>query len=462
MSSTTKSPLRALIDILSSSVDALESAYAFKGASIQSLDELYTPNPELELDPHITETTNLIVGAAHQLIASVSLPMTTLASSFAMAMYNASALQYVVETSIADVLKEGDPKGLHVDEIAAKIKSKESDKTARVLRYLASRHCFREVTPNVFAHNRISSAMIKTKSLKEIQEDPLTQYDGLTLAAGVGHCTDEGLRSTVHMSHWLQHPESSSSPFSTAFQVDDMWQWYEQPGNELRRNRFATAMKAVGATSLPARIFTSALDWASYPENSIVVDVGGSTGSVTHLIAEKFPHLNYVIQDLPKIIENETPQYWQQHWPEFVAQGKVTFQAHDFFTPNPIKNASVFFMRTITHDWPKSKAVQILKQLRDAAQHDTKLILFEHIMPYACPDPDVSSEKGIKAPWPMLANLGQGLGGFLTSMDLHMMNMFGAQERTVAEFKELGDLSGWQLADVIPGHLGTVLYTVSF
>jgi hypothetical protein len=131
MSSTTKSPLRALIDILSSSVDALESAYAFKGASIQSLDELYTPNPELELDPHITETTNLIVGAAHQLIASVSLPMTTLASSFAMAMYNASALQYAVETSIADVLKEGDPEGLHVDEIAAKIKSKESDKTGQ-------------------------------------------------------------------------------------------------------------------------------------------------------------------------------------------------------------------------------------------------------------------------------------------------------------------------------------------
>jgi hypothetical protein len=312
----------------------------------------------------------------------------------------------------------------------------------------------------VFAHNKVSSALVKTKSLKEIQEDPLTQYDGLNIAAGIGHCADEGLRSIIHMSDWLQHPESGSSPFAAAFKVDDMWQWFEQPGNELRRRRFATTMKAVGATSLPEWIFTSAIDWASYPENSTVVDVGGSTGSVTHLIAKKFPHLNYVIQDLPKIIESETPKYWQQHWPEFVSQGKVKFQAHDFFTPNPVKNASVFFMRMITHDWPKPKAVQILKQLRDAAQPSTKLILFDHIMPYACPDPNVPAEKRMKAPWPMLANLGQGVGGLLTGMDLHMMNLFGAQERTVAEFKELGDLSGWHLADVIPGYIGTVVYTV--
>jgi hypothetical protein len=173
--------------LFSSSVDILEETYASKGASIQCLDEAYKPNPELEQDPRVIEARNLIVGAAHQLIASVDSPANTLTTNLALGMYNSAALQYVVETSVADVLKQGDPEGLHVDEITSKINAKESDKTARVLRYLASRHCFREVTPNVFAHNKISSMLIKNKSLKEIQVDPLTQYDGFNLAAAIGH-----------------------------------------------------------------------------------------------------------------------------------------------------------------------------------------------------------------------------------------------------------------------------------
>ena len=40
---------------------------------------------------------------------------------------------------------------------------------ARVLRYLATRHVFKEVAPNVFANNRLSSALIKKHTLEEIK-----------------------------------------------------------------------------------------------------------------------------------------------------------------------------------------------------------------------------------------------------------------------------------------------------
>jgi hypothetical protein len=41
---------------------------------------------------------------------------------------------------------------------------------ARVLRYLATRHVFKEISPDVFVNNRLSSLLKKAKSMKEIKE----------------------------------------------------------------------------------------------------------------------------------------------------------------------------------------------------------------------------------------------------------------------------------------------------
>lgn len=38
------------------------------------------------------------------------------------------------------------------------------------------------------------------------------------------------------------------------------------------------------------------------PADALVVDVGGSVGSVTLKIAKVFPHLRYIVQDLQKEI----------------------------------------------------------------------------------------------------------------------------------------------------------------
>ena len=101
---------------------------------------------------------------------------------------------------------------------------------------------------------------------------------------------------------------------------------------------------------------------------------------------------------------------------------------HDFFTPQPIKNAAVFLLRIVLHDWPDKYARKILIRLREAANKDTKLVIADFVMPLACVDDfdiDFSAEalggvtnkledgfrvKGASkalAPWPLLANLGK-------------------------------------------------------
>lgn len=84
--------------------------------------------------------------------------------------------------------------------------------------------------------------------------------------------------------------------------------------------------------------------------------------------------------------------------------------AHDFLAEQPVKNASVFFLRTVIHDWPNASVQTILRHLRDAAQADTKLVLSEQIVPYVCPSTDVFVDiPGADMPLPpapLLPNLG--------------------------------------------------------
>lgn len=93
---------------------------------------------------------------------------------------------------------------------------------------------------------------------------------------------------------------------------------------------------------------------------------------------------------------------------------------HDFFTAQPVKNAAVFLLRVILHDWPDAHARMILLKLREAATEETKLVLADFVLPLACVDDFGSGGSGgdgvlegvegadsMLAPAPLLANLGK-------------------------------------------------------
>ena len=58
--------------------------------------------------------------------------------------------------------------------------------------------------------------------------------------------------------------------------------------------------------------------------------------------------------------------------------------AHDFFAEQPVRDAAVFFLKAIVHDWADSYAEKILRRLRDAALPTTRLVTFDKVLPYAC------------------------------------------------------------------------------
>jgi hypothetical protein len=118
-------------------------------------------------------------------------------------------------------------------------------------------------------------------------------------------------------------------------------------------------------------------------------------------------------------------QYWMEHFKSHVESNMVDFQGgdgscemfivltylpvHDFFTPQPVKNASIFLLRQIIHDWTDEFAVKILAQLRDSAMPEAKLVIVDQIIPYATESDLVNSIPGTARPAPpapLLRNMG--------------------------------------------------------
>ncbi|KAF9465738.1 S-adenosyl-L-methionine-dependent methyltransferase [Collybia nuda] len=440
-------PISALLTIINSSTTELQSLHAQNGSQIPSLDAYYKPSL-LEGDPRVVELTKLVVAAANQLIATVRAPRDTF-WEYVPGMYLSAALGFVVEVDVAEILNEAPNKSLHAKDIAFAANC-DASHIARVLRYLATRHIFREVTPDVFANNKLSSALIKTngKTVKELKAKPLEKYENSGNAAFVGHLVGEGLKSSSAMIDFLKNSrKGANSPFNMAWGTNkSLWDWYAEPKEEWRFGRFVAAMQFVAETYKDS-IFQNAYNWASLKSTDVIVDVGGNMGSVSLAIAKMFPETRFVIQDLPPVIEEAKP-FWKAHFPEAIANGRVKLEAHDFFLTQPIKGAAIYFCRFIIQDWPDADCIKIMKRLREAASPTSKLILFEIGIPYACADPtryDADVERR-SAPYPLIPNLGKGGGSNPTNVDMTMLNLLNGQGRSIGQFVELGNATGWKLA----------------
>jgi len=352
-------------------------------------------------------------------------------------------------------LYEGNPQGMHADEIAAK-NNMDPRKLARLLRMLTIYHFFQEVSPNVFKHNRLSSLFHSGKTVEEIHKQPTEKYSNCSgMAPLLGHATDECFKGGAYLADNLTDPATASSnepdqaPHQRAFRTDMfLFPWLELPENEKRLKRFNRSMHGA---SLMAGDVSAGFDWTVLPKNSLVVDVGGGVGSTTLNLLNAHKHLRYIVQDRAPAIK-DAQKFWEAQQPEALSSGQVDLQVHDFFEENPVRGAAVFILRMILHDWPDHYATRILRALRAAATSTTQLLILDPIVRYACPaslqTSDIAGVAFDDAPSPLLPNLGIAGNVIPYHADLQMMIVLNSQERTVADFVQLFASGGWKLRRV--------------
>ncbi|EMD39226.1 hypothetical protein CERSUDRAFT_152302 [Gelatoporia subvermispora B] len=447
------STVKALSDIIANGVTSIQTACDARNVSFPSLDEPFSPQSEA-IRQAVFSDIKTIIAAAYQLIATLQVPPAYVAEK-ATSFLHAPSLDLVLAGNVVEILRDAGPQGLHVNEIAAK-NDLEPRKLARILRFLANHHIFKELKPDVFANTRLSTTLDTGKSLDALRENASEKYDNTEgFAALIGHLTDESMKSAAYLSDTLTDSRTASSyqptesAFNRAFGTSaGIFDWFEQPENAFRLKRFNAGMRATaGGTSE----LVAGFEWDALPEGSVVIDVGGGIGAMTKQLSDQHKNLRYIVQDRAATIEG-AEKIWETERPEALRSGLVHLQAHDFFDEQPVTNASVFMLRAIVHDWPDHYARKILEKLRPVATSNTKLILIEHIVRYACRSEgqfsDIPGAEEPEAPEPLLPNFGTA-GGREYMVDLQMMHLLNAQERTIPQFVELLGSAGWKLERVI-------------
>ncbi|KAF8990766.1 O-methyltransferase [Cyathus striatus] len=462
MTADLSSPLRLLGRLITSSIEQIEAQLEREGVTYPSLQGPFDPTSKAEsalLHPDVLSASSLIIAAASQLIATVRHPAQTVIDNSA-AFHLGTSLRAVIETNIVEIIRDGGSMGVHVDEVAKKTNT-DPLKIARILRLLSNHYIFCEVSPDVFAQNRLSSLLDSGKPIQELVEKPKEKHTGTSgIAAFISVCTDEVVKGAAYLTETLTDPktaysvEPNETPWNIAYKTDiPLFAWYDKPENEMHQKRFSAAQ--AGTTKMePADAILTGFDWSSLPAGSTVVDVGGGVGSTSLVIARAVPSLKFIIQDRVATIE-DAKEFWSREYPEAIAEDRVRLQVHDFFGPQPITGASAFLLRFIMHDWADSYASKILKNLRAVATPDTKLVSVDVIMPYTCKASITDEIPGASlpvAPEPLLPSMG-AVNNMAYWLDLHMHILCNSQDRTLGHFVHLAGECGWKVVQVhrIPG-----------
>ncbi|GAA5993219.1 hypothetical protein JCM10908_004514 [Rhodotorula pacifica] len=420
--------LLKLRDELNAAIDSLAVSEAHSTKpTLPPLEAVSHAPPATLMHPEAARA----AATARKIAALLSGP--SLVYNFAISGHLPACISAAINAHAAEAIRQGEAQpgtGLSASEIA-KASTVDPAKLTRVLRLLAANHIFVEKEPGVFANNRCSIGLDTGKSIEQLKENPSDAYEGTDgRVALVAHCADEGLKATAHLSDTLLDTKTSHSykpehaPASHAYDrpIFDFW---AAPGNEAYVKRFGMAMYAINTIIQGEATLATGFPFTNLPAGSKIVDVGGGVGSVCLYLRKLAPQLQFVVQDRPEVIEKQAPAIWREQAPEALEDGSAVLQAHDFFlADHPIKDASVFLLRLVIHDWADAEALAILRPLAATATTETRLLLIEQAYEALEPDPLVLN------PTPYF-------------VDLQMLGMLNAQERTEQQYVELAKQAGW-------------------
>ncbi|KAL4983402.1 S-adenosyl-L-methionine-dependent methyltransferase [Aspergillus falconensis] len=156
------------------------------------------------------------------------------------------------------------------------------------------------------------------------------------------------------------------------------------------------------------------------PSVPLVVDIGGGIGQDLRLLKK---HLGsqvskgqLVLEDLAHVIDNI---------PRDMHDGDIKYVKYDMFTPQPVKGARIYCLKTVLHDWPDDKVLEILRHTAASlTPGKSKVWLLNPIVP------DMGVSKG------------------LVWADISMMALHASLERTEAQWVQLLAEAGLKITNV--------------
>jgi broad specificity phosphatase PhoE len=176
---------------------------------------------------------------------------------------------------------------------------------------------------------------------------------------------------------------------------DEAW-FYD----ELARSGGGASFDALMAARVQATAdeLAAVYDWRGVAH---VADIGGGTGRLLLTLLDAQPHLRGTLFDLPQVVVDVEPS------------ARLAVVAGDFRS-DPLPTADVHILSGVLHGWPDEEAAAILA--RSAEQAGRVLVIESPLT-----DPPSHQHAGF---------------------DLFMLTLVGGRERSIGDFRRLGDACG--------------------
>ena len=300
------------------------------------------------------------------------------------------ALYVAAKLGVADLLADG-PRPV---EDLALASGTHAPSLRRVLRALASVGVFTEASPGVYALTPLA-ALLRSGTPDSMRalaimyaEEQYRAWGDILHSVQTGETAFDQQFGTSYFAYLAQHAES------------------DQVFNEAMTGWTAQLVGAV----------VEAYDFSPF---RTIVDVGGSYGTLLAAILHANPAAQGVLFDQPHVVADAAEQLALAG----VAERCMTVGG-DFFVEVPA-DGDAYLLAQILHDWDDERSVSILQQCRRAIPADGKLFVIELVLP--------SGEEPFFGKW----------------LDLHMLVLLGARERTAAEYSDLFHAAGFELTNVV-------------
>lgn len=266
---------------------------------------------------------------------------------------------------------------------------------ARFVRHAMTMHVFQEPEKDHVAHTADSKALISAEGAASMVG---TVLEDLRPAS---------LKVLDAVEKWPSVTEPTEAGFQLAYKTDEsFYDWITRQPDRIERFSNHLQYLARDDKNATAQV-AEAYDWSGVAAHGTMVDIGGGNGQYAIGVAEKHPGISCIIQDKPGVSAKDSV-------PSEVS-ARVTFQDYDFFTPQPVKDADFYFMRHVFHNWSDAYCIKILQNLIPALKAGARVLICD----YFIPETSIVEEV------------------FARRMDMLMLSLFNARERTLEDVKAL-------------------------
>ncbi len=271
-----------------------------------------------------------------------------------------------------------------------------------------------------------------------VNEDALYRLIRVLAVQGIFELDENRMVSNTEISDFLvEDANGSQKSFARMMGSAWMWKMFNNLEHSITTGNSASE-KAMGFENLfeyfkkenpkDGKIFSQSMSSFSYSfdeplvsaynfgQYKNVIDLGGAEGQLLKVIKKHYPTIQPILFDLPHAIEQAK---------QTDTDGILEYAEGDFFKFIPA-GIDCYVIKYVLHNWNDEDCIKILKKCREAIPANGRLLIMDMV---------------IKEDQPQV---------FEKSLDIVMLLLLGAKERTKEEFEEILTKAGFKLNTIFP------------